>query len=52
MEEAVSTRKSRRIGSDVKFRDGDSTITTAVSRADARLDRTRTDVLTYAHVMR
>jgi hypothetical protein len=52
MEDAVSTRKSRRVGSDVRFRDGDSTITTAVSRAEARLDRTRTQVMTYAHLMR
>lgn len=52
MEDAVNTRKSRRVGSDVQFRDGDSTITTAVSRAEARLDRTRTEVMTYAHVMR
>jgi hypothetical protein len=48
MEEEVSTRKSRRTGNDVRFRDGDRTISTAVSRAEARLDRTRTEFMAYA----
>ena len=48
----MNTRKSRRIGSDVKFCDGDSTISTAVSRAERRLDRARTQALLYTHVVR
>ena len=52
MEETVRTRKSRRVGSDVRFCDGDSTISTAVSRAEARLDRVRTEVLNFTQSMR
>lgn len=52
MEEAVNTRKPRRVGSDVRFRDGDSTISTAVSRAEARLDRVRTKALNFTQSMR
>ena len=48
----MSTRKSRRIDTDVRFCDGDSTISTAVSRAERRLDRARTQVLPFTHVVR
>ncbi len=48
----MSTRKSRRVGSDVKFCDGDRTISTASSRAERRLDRTRTQAMHYTHVVR
>jgi hypothetical protein len=51
-EEAVSTRKSRRVGNDVRFRDGDSTISTAISRAEARLDRARTEAQSFTQAMR
>jgi hypothetical protein len=48
----VSTRKSRRVGTDVRFCDGDSTVSTAISRAETRLDRARTKALTFTHAMR
>jgi hypothetical protein len=48
----VSTRKSRRVSSDVRFCDGDSSITTAISRAEARLDRARTKALSFTQAMR
>lgn len=48
----MSTRKSRRTASDVKFCDGDSTISTAISRAERRLDRVRVEAMPYTHVVR
>ncbi len=48
----MSTRKSRRAGNDVRFCDGDRAISTTASRAQARLDHTRTQVMAYVQVMR